>query len=54
MVDPMVVVGDPEFGIAQLLWRRLRKSKRREGWLDHFNVLTEAAELTRLLRAPGH
>ncbi len=30
-VDPKVVVGDPEYGIAQLLWRRLEEMEARSG-----------------------
>ncbi len=45
VVDPMVVVGDPEFGIAQLLWRRLEDIEAQGGLDRHFRVLTEAAAL---------
>jgi streptomycin 6-kinase len=45
VVDPMVVVGDPEFGIAQLLWTRLEDIEAQGGLDHHFRVLTEAAEL---------
>jgi streptomycin 6-kinase len=44
-VDPMVVAGDPEYGIAQLLWRRLEDIQAQGGLEHHFGVLTEAAEL---------
>jgi streptomycin 6-kinase len=44
-VDPKVVVGDPEFGMAQLLWRRLEDMQAQGGIDRHFRVLTEAAEL---------
>jgi streptomycin 6-kinase len=44
-VDPIVVIGDPEFGIAQLLWRRLEDIEEHGGLAHHFRVLTEAAEL---------
>ena len=44
-VDPKVVVGDPEYGIAQLLWLRLEDMEA-QGGLDHyFHLLTEAANL---------
>jgi streptomycin 6-kinase len=44
-VDPKVVVGDPEYGVAQLLWRRLEEIEA-QGGLDHqVRALTEAAEL---------
>ncbi|HUS15417.1 MAG TPA: aminoglycoside phosphotransferase family protein, partial [Chloroflexia bacterium] len=42
-VDPMVVAGDPEFGIAQLLWRRLEEIQAHGGLARHFDILTEAA-----------
>ena len=45
VVDPKVVVGDPEFGVAQLLWRRLEDLAAQGGLGRHFQVLTEAAEL---------
>lgn len=49
IVDPKVVAGDPEFGIAQLLWTRLEEIES-EGGLDfHFQLLTEAAELDPVL-----
>ncbi len=44
-VDPKVVAGDPEFGVAQLLWRRLEEIEARGGFHHHFHALTEAAEL---------
>jgi streptomycin 6-kinase len=45
VVDPMVIVGDLEFGIAQLLWTRLEDMEAQRGLGYYFNVLTEAAEL---------
>ncbi len=45
VVDPKVVVGDPEFGIAQLLWRRLEDIEAQGGLNRQFRVLTEAAAL---------
>jgi len=45
VVDPMVVVGDPEFGIAQLLWRRLEDIEAHGGLDQHFPLLIEAAKL---------
>ncbi len=45
VVDPMVVVGDLEFGIAQLLWRRLEDIEAQGGLDRYFRVLTEAAAL---------
>lgn len=44
-VDPKVVVGDPEFGIAQLLWTRLEDIEGQGGLAYHFDALTEAAGL---------
>jgi streptomycin 6-kinase len=44
-VDPKVVAGDPEFGIAQLLWRRLEDMEAQGGLDRHFPLLVEAAEL---------
>ncbi len=44
-VDPKVVAGDPEFGIAQLLWRRLEDIKANGGLDRQFPVLVEAAQL---------
>jgi len=44
-IDPKVVVGDPEFGIAQLLVNRLEEIEAQDGLEHHFQVLTEAAEL---------
>jgi streptomycin 6-kinase len=44
-VDPKVVAGDPEFGVAQLLWRRLEEIEARGGLDHHFGALAEAAEL---------
>jgi streptomycin 6-kinase len=51
-VDPKVVIGDPEFGIAQLLMNRLEEIQAQGGLDRHFQVLTKAAELdTDLARA---
>jgi streptomycin 6-kinase len=44
-VDPKVVVGDPEYGVAQLLWRRLEAMQAQGGLDRHFQALTEAAGL---------
>lgn len=44
-VDPKVVIGDPEYGVAQLLWRRLEAMQAQGGLDRHFRALTEAAEL---------
>lgn len=44
-VDPKVVAGDPEFGIAQLLWTRLEDIEANGGLGRLFPVLTDAAEL---------
>ncbi len=45
VVDPKVVVGDPEFGAAQLLWRRLEDIEAQGGLDRHFQLLVEAAQL---------
>ncbi len=45
VVDPKVVAGDPEFGVAQLLWRRLEEIEARGGLHHHLHLLAEAAEL---------
>lgn len=44
-VDPMVVAGDPEYGIAQLLWTRLEEIRANGGLDRQFPVLVESAEL---------
>ncbi len=44
-VDPKVVVGDPEFAVAQLLWCRLEDIQAQGGIDHHFRMLTESAEL---------
>jgi len=44
-VDPKVVVGDPEFGVAQLLWCRLEDIDAQGGLDRQLRVLTEAADL---------
>lgn len=48
-VDPKVVIGDPEFGIAQLLWTRLEEIEATGGLARHFAHLIEAAELDEAL-----
>jgi streptomycin 6-kinase len=44
-VDPKVVVGDPEYGVAQLLWRKLEAMQAQGGLELYFRALTEAAGL---------
>lgn len=44
-VDPKVVIGDPEFGIAQLLMNRLEAIESSGGLDRHFTLLCEAAAL---------
>lgn len=44
-VDPMVVVGDAEFGLSPLLWWRLEDIQRCGGLERYFPALVEAAEL---------
>lgn len=44
-IDPKVVIGDPEFGVAQLLWCRLEDIEK-GGGLDYiFKILVETANL---------
>jgi streptomycin 6-kinase len=45
VVDPKVVSGDLEYGVAQLLWRRLEEMQARRGLDYYFQSLTEAAGL---------
>lgn len=45
VVDPKVVIGDPEFGIAQLLWCRLEDIEAQGGLDRHFRTLIEVAIL---------
>lgn len=45
VVDPKVVSGDSEFGVAQLLWCRLEDIETNGGLDRHFQMLTAAAEL---------
>lgn len=44
-VDPKTVIGDPEFGIAQLLWNRLEDIVASGGLDYHFDLLVDTAEL---------
>jgi streptomycin 6-kinase len=44
VVDPKVVTGDLEFGIAQLLWTRLEDIEAGGGLDRHFPLLVETAE----------
>lgn len=44
-VDPKTVIGDPEYGIAQLLWTRLEDILANGGLDYHFDLLVESAEL---------
>ncbi len=45
VVDPKVVIGDPEYGVAQLLWTRLEDMRANGGLDRHFRLLVEAAAL---------
>jgi streptomycin 6-kinase len=45
VVDPKVVIGDPEYGLAQLLFTRLEDMQANGGLARHFRLLVEAAEL---------
>jgi streptomycin 6-kinase len=44
-VDPKVVAGDPEYGVAQLLWCRLEEIETQGGLDRHWQTLVEAAGL---------
>jgi len=44
-IDPKVVVGDPEYGLAQLLWTRLEDMERAGGLNRHFRALVDLAGL---------
>jgi len=44
-IDPKVVVGDPEYGPAQLLWTRLPDIEREGGLSRHFHALVDQAGL---------
>ena len=46
-IDPKVVVGDPEYGVAQLLWTRLEDLQRDGGLTRNFDALVERAGLDR-------
>lgn len=46
-IDPKVVAGDPEYGLAQLLWTRLGDMQREGGLAFHFEALIERAGLDR-------
>jgi streptomycin 6-kinase len=45
VVDPMVVAGDPEYGIGPLLWRRLEDIEAQGGIDYHFRAVIAAAVL---------
>jgi len=45
VVDPKVVIGDPEYGLAQLLWTRLEDIQANGGLDRHFRLLVKAAAL---------
>lgn len=44
-IDPKVVVGDPEYGLAQLLWTRLEDMGSEAGFHRRFRALVGLAEL---------
>jgi streptomycin 6-kinase len=44
-IDPRVLVGVPEYGIAQLLWWRMDDMDGERGLLDSFDHLVAAADL---------
>ena len=45
VVDPKVVIGDPEYGLAQLLFTRLEDMQADGGLAYHFQRLVEVAEV---------
>ncbi|MCP2165572.1 aminoglycoside phosphotransferase family protein [Goodfellowiella coeruleoviolacea] len=45
VIDPKVVVGDPEFGLIPLLWNRFKEMDGRAGLLARFTALVEAGDL---------
>ncbi len=45
VIDPKIVVGDVEYGIAQLLWRHLDEIEADGGLARYFPLLVEAAAL---------
>ena len=46
-IDPKALVGDPEYGVAQLLWTRLEEMEASGGLARHFDALVEVAGLDR-------
>jgi streptomycin 6-kinase len=48
-IDPKIVVGDPEFGLAQLVWTRLEDMERAGGLSHYFQLLVDHASLDRQL-----
>jgi streptomycin 6-kinase len=44
-IDPKALVGDPEYGIAQLLWTRLGDIEASGGLDRHFSALVAGADL---------
>lgn len=52
LIDPKAMTGDPEFGVAPLLWRRFHQAGGPSGLRYRFAALIDAAELdTGLTRA---
>lgn len=45
VIDPKVVIGDPEFAVAQLLWNRFDEILANGGLERQFATVVEAAEL---------
>jgi streptomycin 6-kinase len=45
VIDPKVVAGDPEYGLAQLLWTRLDEMDAAKGMEYYFDALVDAAGL---------
>jgi streptomycin 6-kinase len=45
VIDPKIIAGDPEYGIAQMLWRRSDEIDAHGGLDRQFAAIVEAAEL---------
>ena len=49
VIDPKVVAGEAEFGVAQMLWTRFEELEGRSGLEDRLDIIVDAAELDRQL-----
>jgi streptomycin 6-kinase len=45
VIDPKIIMGDVEFGVAPLLWNRLEKNDRGTELSRRFDILVDSAEL---------